>query len=128
MNAIDTNVLVRIIVQDNDIQSHKALKYVQRHREVFISHVVLCEAMWVFESCYDVKKPELLLILEEILSTKQFAMENADIVWRSLREYKKVNSDFADCLIGAIAHYHNTKAVGTFDKKAAKSSFFELIQ
>jgi len=128
MNAIDTNVLVRLIVKDNDIQAKKALNYVKRYREVFISAVVLWEAVCVFEACYDIKKAELINVIEKVLSTAQFVFEYSEIIWVALNEYKRSNADFTDCLIGAIAKYNECEKIVTFDRKAAKSTFFELIK
>jgi len=127
MKAIDTNVLVRLLVKDNKSQSQKALIYVKKHPGVFISLLVLCETTWVLSSCYNIKKTELCVAIENILSVDEFEVEDSDIVWRSLSEYKKLNIDFSDCLIGVIAKYNNTDIVATFDKKAAKSNLFELL-
>lgn len=127
MKAIDTNVLVRIIVRDDEMQARRALKYVKREGEVFISLIVLCETLWVLEDCYNVHKTELSNILETILKTEQFALENSDIAWNALREYVQHTMDYADCLIATIAKYYNCENTGTFDKKAAKSELFELI-
>lgn len=55
MYAIDTNVLVRIIVKDDELQAKKALQYVKKHKNIFISHIVLCEFSWVCAACYEVK-------------------------------------------------------------------------
>ena len=128
MNAIDTNVLVRLIVKDDDVQAKKALNYVKKHGEVFISAVVLCETTWVFESCYDIKKRELINIIEKILTTTQLTVEYPEAIWLALNEYKRINTDFSDCLIGAIAKHHKCHEVVTFDKKAAKSTLFALMK
>lgn len=128
MNAIDTNVLVRIIIQDDEQQTEKALEYVKKNNEVFINHVVLCEFSWVCMACYGLKKVELIRALDNILRTENFIIEASEIVWAALHEYKLVSADFSDCLIGACAHHRGYLRVGTFDKKASKSQFFELIK
>lgn len=128
MIAIDTNVLVRLIVEDDDIQAHKALKLLQQHNEVFISTVVICETAWVLESCYDIKKNKLIEVFENILRVEQFDVEYSESIWLALNEYKKINADFSDCVIGAIAKTKGHYPVATFDKKAAKSAFFKLIK
>ena len=128
MIAIDTNVLIRLIVEDNDIQSSKALKFVRKQGEVFISAIVVCEATWILESCYNLKKAELINVFENMLRVDQFNIEYSEAIWLALNEYKRINADFSDCIIGAIAKTNDCHPVVTFDKKAAKSSFFELIK
>ena len=127
MRAIDTNVLVRILIKDDENQSKKALKYVKKHGEVFISLIVLCETIWVCKDCYDLNKDEIIQVINHILRTDQFIVDYSEVVWSALSEYKRVSIDFADCLIGAIAKFHSYLPVGTFDKKAKKSEYFEHI-
>lgn len=127
MYAIDTNVLVRIIIQDDEVQMKKAVKYVEECGDVFISLIVLCEFSWVVTSVYEFDKHNLLDVIENILRTEQFSVQEPDSVREALNEYKKSNADFSDCLIGAIAKNHRCANVATFDKRAAKSTFFELI-
>ena len=128
MIAIDTKVLIHLIVEDDDIQAHKALNLLKQHNEVFISVIVICETAWVLESCYDLNKIEIINVFENILRVDQFDIEHSESIWLALNEYKKINADFSDCIIGAIAKNNGHYPVATFDKKAAKSSFFKLIK
>lgn len=127
MHGIDTNVLVRMIVKDDELQARKALQYIKKHKEIFISHLVLCEFSWVCSTCYDFTKVELLKVIDHILRTDHFVFEQTDTLWSALHEYKVSNADFSDCLLGAIAKHRGSVHVGTFDKKAARLSFFEWI-
>jgi len=127
MKAIDTNVLVRLIVNDDEIQAKKALHYVKKHREVFISQIVLCEAAWVFSACYDFTKTDLATTIEHILKTEQFIIESSETIWSALLEFKRTKLDFTDCLIGATAKHQNKEPVATFDKKATRSFLFDLL-
>lgn len=127
MKAIDSKVLVRLIIQDDEHQSKKALAYVKKNTPIFISHLVLCELCWVCGSCYELTKEELSKVLENILRTETFVIENSDLVWSAIHHYKLENVDFPDLLIGVTAKHYGSELVGTFDKKAGRSSFFELI-
>lgn len=127
MHAIDTNVLVRIIIKDDDLQTKKALSYVEKHKEVYISLVVLIETIWVFESCYDIEKSDLIKIIQNILMTTEFVIEHSEVVWLALDEFSEHNLDLTDCIIGALAKFHGYQPVATFDKKAAKSILFDLL-
>lgn len=128
MNAIDTNILVRLIVQDDEEQSKKALNFIKKQGVVFISTIVLCEFSWVCLACYDFNKKELYKALEHILRTDQFKIENSDSVWGALHEFHHSQIDFSDCLIGSISKHNDCEKVVTFDKKATHSDFFELLR
>ncbi len=129
MIAIDTNVLVRLIVKDDEIQARKALKLIQSQEQsnVFIATVVICEMSWVLESCYQLKKPEIIRIFESLLRVKQFNVQASDVVWRALTAYECSQAEFSDCLISAVSKLHGAAYVTTFDKRAAKSEGFQLV-
>ena len=126
--AIDTNVLVRVIVKDNDIQARKALRFIKKHGVVFVSSIVLCETAWVLESCYEIKKAELISVLESILRIDQLNIEHSEAAWLAVSDFKDTSADFSDCLIAAIAKMRGCDLVGTFDKKASKIESFSLIK
>lgn len=128
MNAIDTNVLVRIIIRDDESQLKKAVAYVKEHELVFVTIIVLCEFSWVCVSCYGLKRNELVMALENLLRNEQFEVENSDAVWTALHIFKNTNADFSDCIISAIAKLHHCNSIGTFDKKATSIPNFELIK
>jgi predicted nucleic-acid-binding protein len=128
MKAIDTNVLVRVIVNDDRAQGKKALAYIKEHQPVFIGLIVLCEFCWVSTACYKFSKSELIQSIENILRTDQFIIENSDLVWSAIQEYRNQGSEFSDCLIAMVAKHQGSSKVGTFDKKASHSKFFELIE
>lgn len=128
MISIDTNILIRIIVEDNDIQAQKALKLINKEQEVFISALVICETAWVLESSYKLKKDEIIDVFENILRVSQFNIERSDAIWLALNEYKRINMDFSDCLIGAVAKINDSSPVMTFDKNASRSNLFKLIK
>ena len=128
MLAIDTNAFLRIFVNDNDIQSHKAKKFIQTHGVVFVSAIVLCETLWVLKSHLQYNKTQLIEFLEKILKASQFDFEHRDSLWTAFHQFQHSTSGITDCIIAAIAKLHGCDAVATFDKNAAKSKNFKLIQ
>lgn len=128
MLAVDTNVFVRIFMQDDEIQSYKAKKFAESHDAIFVSTVVLCEALWLFKAHFKYNKSQIIAITEKILKTKQFHFEHRDALWHALNEYQYVNTDLTDCIIGAVAKLYQCHAVVTFDKNAAKSKNFKLMK
>jgi len=78
MMALDTNVLVRYIVQDDKEQAHKASALIERlssDNQAFISCIVLCEVNWVLRSAYKISKQESAAVLKRILSVSVFDVE-----------------------------------------------------
>ncbi len=131
MQGVDTNVLVRYLVQDDPVQSAKAAQLIEQEdsEEVsfFINAIVLCELVWVLESAYDYPRSLIVKVLEQILKTKQFHIHEPDLLWRALSGYKNNGADFADHYIASLNHSHGCDNTVTFDKKAAKIDDFKLL-
>lgn len=132
MIGIDTNVLVRYIVQDDPKQSHHANTFIQAHsaeeNQIFISGIILCELVWVLETAYGYPRKSIANVLEKILKVRQFSIYQAEILWLSLREYQHENVDFADSYIAHLNNVNECKYTVTFDKKAARLKYFKLLR
>jgi len=131
MIGIDTNVLIRYLVQDHKEQSAAANRAIeQSHRtrtQIFLNHVVLSELVWVLSRAYKLSKEEIASLLESILLTAQFEFEHKNIVWAALAEYRAKPVDFSDALIGLTNRSQHCSTTLTFDKHAAKIEAFKLI-
>jgi len=127
--GLDTNVLVRYLVQDNKTQASKATTLIEgkltKETPGFINHIILIETVWVLESCYDLTKQEISSILEQIVATKQFYLQEVEVVLRAIRIYQSNNVDFADALIGVVNNVFGCERTYTFDKKSSKLELFE---
>lgn len=129
MIALDTNVLVRYIVQDDKAQSKKAVKAIEgltSDQPAFISCVVLCELNWVLKSAYKISKEERLSILDKVISVAVFDIENLDLCIKAYKSYEKGAADFSDYLIQQCALEKGYKTVLTFDKNALKDTGFSF--
>jgi predicted nucleic-acid-binding protein len=129
MIGLDTNVLVRYIVQDDPEQSAKATQVIESLSATspgFIAMVSVVELVWVLQSCYASTKGEIVQVLDTLLRTKELAVESAEIVWQALRRFTDTSADFADCLIERCAHAAGCDHTITFDKKAAKAAGMRL--
>lgn len=128
MKSIDTNVLVRYLVQDDVAQSKKATQFIEKEYDfentIFISSIVLCELIWVLESAYEYPKKIIADVLEKILRTRQFSIENPDITWLSLHDYRTLNIDFSDGYIAHLNAANQCEYTVTFDKKALRLKQF----
>ena len=131
MIGIDTNILVRYITQDDEIQSEIATEFIENYcsngNKVFINHLVICELVWVLKKCYKLSKPKIINVIQHILQISQFSIETPQIIWQALTDYKKGSADFADYVVGRTNIFNNCEETITFDKKASKSKGFSLL-
>ncbi len=66
----------------------------------FIDSIVLCELVWVLRGAYGYEKEEIVAVLEKMFSTVEFSIEDKDIAYGALEDYRCGPGDFADYLIG----------------------------
>ena len=132
MIGLDTNVLIRYLVNDDPIQSKVASDFIEsfqnKPESFFVSHIVLCEIDWVLKRAYGISKDIRLRILEEILDTFEFKIKNLEIAKDALKLSHDSGLDFADALIGFLGISTGCKYTVTFDKNAAKSRLFSLLK
>jgi len=131
MIGLDTNVLVRYLVEEDDPQKRAADRFVEealnRGESLFVNQIVLCEVVWVLSRAYGFTRREVAEALEMILCARQFEIEAKDMVVRGLREYRKGKADFADCVIGLKNQAAGCTATVTFDRKAASLGSFQVL-
>lgn len=130
MTGVDTNVLVRYIMQDDARQAAIATRFIESLADDspgFLPLVVIIELGWVLSSAYELTRDQLVQALEGVLQTKEFRVEQSDVVSRALRRFKSGGADFADCLIEQSASAAGCERTVTFDKKAAKGCGMELL-
>ena len=131
MLGIDTNVLVRFLVRDDEAQFDKAKKLIRREvtagRRVFVSQLVLLETEWVLRSRYGLQKTELLHALSGLLDAADVQFEDEPAIEEALFIWKENAVGFADCLIGAQNRRLGCSTTATFDLKAAKLPGFSPL-
>lgn len=130
MIGLDTNVIVRYIMQDDVKQSPMATRLIESRSAGspgFVTMVALVELAWVMFSAYELDKRQLTAALEGLLRTKELVVEQAETVWKALRLYQSTNADFADCLIERSAAVNGCEKTMTFDRDAAKSAGMTLV-
>jgi predicted nucleic-acid-binding protein len=128
VTALDTNVLVRFLVEDDKAQSARAAKLVERTvaagRSLFVSDVVLCEVVWVLASCYRVSTSEIVGTLRRLLHAKHLAFDAPDRLAAALDAFEQGRGDFADYLIREHARSAGFDEVATFDRALLKEPGF----
>ena len=130
MIGLDTNVVVRYIMQDDVKQALIATQLIESlsaEEPGFVPLVVIVELGWVLSSAYELSRDQLFAAFEGLLRTKELVVERAEIVWKALRVIQSTNADFADSLIGCSAAAAGCAKTMTFDRGAAKSSGMSLL-
>jgi predicted nucleic-acid-binding protein len=129
--GIDTNVLVRFLAQDDEVQSPIATRFMarlSRERPGFISSVVLAEITWVFARAYKASRDDIANAVEGVLRSAELVVENADAAYRALGAYQASKSaEFADALIGETAALAGARETVTFDRNAAAETAMRLL-
>ena len=124
MLGIDTNVLGRFLVRDDEAQYDKARKLIKRevaagHR-VFVNHLVLMETEWVLRSRYALPKNQIIAAISRLLDATDIQFEDEPTIEEALFLWKDATADFADCLIGAKNRRLGCRATASFDVRASK--------
>ena len=130
MIGLDTNVLVRYIMQDDPKQSPKATRLIESldiNSPGYIAMVSINELYWVLTSSYGLTREQVAQALEAMLRTKQLCVERADQVLRALRIFGAGKADFADCLIEQSASAAGCSQTVTFDVGASKHAGMALL-
>ncbi|TXH59519.1 MAG: PIN domain-containing protein [Thiothrix sp.] len=121
MISIDTNVCVRILINDasEPEQSRLARALAKTAGSVFVSQIVQVETVWVLESAYGFEKSQVLTVLQAMLANKSWVLQHTDCFVAALEQFASSNAGFADCLILAASQQENL-ALWTFDRKLGK--------
>ena len=131
MTGIDTNILVRYLIQDDETQTAQVIKFLKSHCTVetpgFISCIVLCELAWLLRKGYKFPKSDIIKLLRGLLGTKQFHIEDEVQAWLALRDYEQDNADYADYFLAHRNQLKGCTQTVTFDRKAAKHLLFKAL-
>ena len=119
MLAVDTNVLVRLVVRDDASQVRAAEAFVSRG--AWVSHLVLAETLWVLDSVFELGREQVAQAVEMLLNHRELTLQDADVVSSALGQFRKRASvGFSDCLVLEIARKAGHLPMATFDRNFAK--------
>ena len=132
MPALDTNVLVRYVVQDDPLQFAAAKRLVRQcladGRSIFVPVTVALELEWVLRASYGYGKDDVLQVLSNLLSAEELTFESERALEVALQLFREGAADFADCLHTALATQAGEQPLWTFDKGAAKVIGAQLLR
>jgi predicted nucleic-acid-binding protein len=123
MFSVDTNVLVRLFVDDPtaEEQVKKVRERLATEQRVFVCQPVQIETAWVLQRCYDFGQPELLRVLDELTQNRAFELEHEALFRSAVTIFRGANMDFADAVVLAIGRSRGLATL-TLDKKLAKQA------
>lgn len=124
MTAIDTNVLLRYLLEDDEIQSPKATALIYGETPILITDVVLVETIWTLRGKrYNLERDQIATVISTLFEERNICFEDDQVVWRALGDFRKSKAikvgkktkqaDFADALI-------TNKAVTVIESRSEK--------
>jgi len=132
MKAVDTNILIRFLVGDDELQAKKAYSIFKKaeseKRELFVPILVVLEMIWVLESVYDIARTEILDSISDLLLMPILKFDQQSALQQLVHSAQGNKYDLSDLLIAHSAKANGCEAVITFDKKASKFELFELVK
>ncbi len=131
MKALDTNVLIRYLTQDEPKQAAIATREIEQSaaqdEKLLIQPLVLCELVWVLETAYGFGKVDSLRVLDQIVRTRQFEVADKDAVWHALADYRQGKGGFSDYYLGRANERDGAPQTLTFDKALRGSPRFQVL-
>jgi predicted nucleic-acid-binding protein len=131
MIGLDTNILVRLLVEDDAAQTERARHFVARYctpeSPGFINCVVLAEFVWVLSSIYRFGRREIAGAIEILLAGRDRVIEHREEVQRALVEYNTSGIGFTDAMIARINLVQGCEATATLDRNATKLTGFVRV-
>jgi predicted nucleic-acid-binding protein len=132
MKALDTNILVRFLVKDDERQSravYNAFKDAEAESKFYwVPLPVVFEIIWVLDSAYGISRREILDSLSEMLSMPILRFEAQAAIQRFIVLAQNTPIELSDVLIACAATASGCESILTFDKKASKFKPFELVE
>lgn len=123
MIGIDTNILVRVAVDDSPVQTAAAQRFLSARTPddpAFVSAVVLAELAWVLDRAYGFPHEKVHEVFEWVMESANITVERADLVEQAIAHARTSRAGIADCIIAALAADAGAARTVTFDKPAAR--------
>ena len=129
MIAVDTNVLVRVLVDEPGHMSQVRLarERVKRAGKVYVPQIVQVETVWVLETAYGMPKRDIVDILDHLLQNSAYILQNEHSFQQALTSYRDNPADFADYLILEESRVANAGLI-TFDKNLGRNTDVTLLK
>jgi predicted nucleic-acid-binding protein len=131
MIGLDTNVILRYLLQDDPDQARRVNRIVERQLSEenpgFISLVTMLEIVWVLRSLLKRSASEIASHLEGLLAADSLEIQNEQQVFEAVFALKRGMGEFEDALIGAVNAWAGCSHTLTFDRRATRLPHFQLV-
>jgi predicted nucleic-acid-binding protein len=131
MIALDTNVLVRLLVADDPGQAARAFSLLEEVSEkgekCLITDPVLCELEWVLESAYNASRTDVVCAIQHLLTQDTLQLSEPSAVQEALDRFQRGKGDFSDYLLGIRGHALGARTTFTFDRALGSADDFTLL-
>ena len=130
MAGLDTNVLVRWLVNDDAAQAatvRRLMVSLPPGQPLLVPITVTLELEWVLRARYRFDKAAVLTTFDALLETVELQFQHDESVEWALRTYRDGSADFADCLHAALCVWEEFSPLLTFDTRAARLRGAELL-
>lgn len=130
MIGVDTNVLVRYLAQDDDVQSPIASRVIDGFTPEapgFISQIVLVETVWVLGRSYRMAREAIADTVEALLRARDLVIESAEVGYLAVATYRETKADLSDAMIAHGGRLAGCLETLTFDKGAAGDTGMRLL-
>lgn len=132
MAGLDTNVLVRWLVDDDVEQSRLAAECfrmaARQQQPLFVPVTVALELEWVLRSRYRFAKADIQRAFNAMLETRELLFQSEDAIERALHAWRNGNADFADCLNAGLCRAAGHAPLLSFDVRATRTTDIEPLQ
>ena len=129
--GIDTNILVRYILQDDLAQAARASRFIDslsKNSPGYITLVTIAELFWVLDRTYRLTRSQFVLAMDELLDSEGIEFQDEFRVVEAINLFiRNATADFSDCLIARCSLAAGCESTMTFDKTAAKSAGMTLL-
>lgn len=130
MIGLDTNVLLRFLLNDDPAQTSQAralLRSLTPEQPGWVGIAAVLEIAWVLSKSKAMSRESVARTLTDLLSLDTVTIERGDAVAWAVQNFRSTKADFADCLIAASARAAGCTRTVTFDRIAARDTGMELI-
>ena len=131
MIGIDTNVLLRLLVRDDDEQVRVVERFMStrfsKDDPGYVSRVVIAETAWVLKDVYGYERKQIAAAIRAVVNVSELQMESADEIHAAIADFERSSAGFTDCLLARTNSAAGCDHTVTFDRKAAKLTGFKLL-
>lgn len=131
MIGLDTNILVRLLVEDDVEQAKRAVALLEKaqasEESLHLDPIVLVETAWVLRSVYRASPADIAEAVASLLGNPAYEIGDRALVEAALALYQENRAEFADCLIAVRNHAAGCRHTATFDAQAGSVRGMRLL-